>query len=181
MMALGRIFDRDPRCHGVYRLLQLAESHIGIFSKASLEKRKRRQGGTVDTWINDFMRDVYVPTSQDFRRLRKYVDEKRVGYGKYRTLRDKHFAHKERVSATGLFANTSVRELQQLLVFLSRLQDALWDLFHNGLKPSLRKARYSTKEIVRIPEGQHRRSADQEWITQEVKKFLNSLVQVSCK
>ncbi len=50
------------------------------------------------------------------------------------------FAHKE-VSdiqeANELLAKTSVDELKELFAFLSALYTALWEQFHNGLKPSL--------------------------------------------
>jgi len=42
LIVIGRIFDKDSRTHGIRRLLNLAANHPEIFSKAALEKRKRR-------------------------------------------------------------------------------------------------------------------------------------------
>jgi len=178
LIALGRIFDNDRRSHRVYRLLELAEANPEIFSKGSLDKRKRNQSADSGEWIGDYMRDVYLPTARDFKRLRRYLDARRSTYdNNYKDLRDKFFSHKDRVDVTGFFAHTNIRELEQLLVFFGRLHDGLWELFQNGRKPNLRLVRYSTKSILKLPARLHRNSADQEWITHETKKFLNGLVE----
>lgn len=170
LIALGRIFDKDSRSHGVFRLLRLAEEHRHIFLKAALEKRKRPQAGKC---TEEFMRTVYVPSARDFARLRRYMDKQRAIYdGQYKILRDKFYAHKERTDVTAAFANVSIPTLERLLVFLQQLDEALWDLFHNGRKPMLRPARRSAKRIVKLPPSQYRNRAEQEWITRETKRFL---------
>jgi hypothetical protein len=173
MIVLGRIFEMNPRSHGVHRLLHLAETHLDIFSKAALEKRKRLHAGE---WTQDFMRDAYVPTPRDFKGLQRYADRQRTIYkNKYKVLRDRFFAHRDRADVTGFFAKTSIPELEQLLRFLSRLHDALWELFTNGRKPNLRPARYSARQILKLPQRLHRNSAESEWITRETEKLLKYL------
>jgi hypothetical protein len=173
IIVLGRIFDRDSRAHGVKRLLNLATKHPEIFSKAALEERKLPHAGKNTA---GFMRTVYVPKKRDFKRLQKYADKHRAVYnGYYLDLRNKFFAHRERVDMTVTFANASTLRLERLLAFLDQLQDALWHLFENGRKPVLRPARYSGKRILKspLPKGLHRNQAAQEWITRETAKFLN--------
>jgi len=172
IIVLGRIFDRDSRTHGIKRLLNLATKHPEIFSKAALERRKLPHAGKHTA---EFMRTVYVPKIRDFKRLREYTDKHRATYnGYYLDLRNKFFAHRERVDMTVAFANASIPRLERLLVFLDQLQDALWHLFENGRKPVLRPARYSGKRILKspLPKGLHRNQAAQEWITRETEKFL---------
>ena len=76
---------------------------------------------------------------------------------------------------TVAFANASIPRLERLLAFLDQVQDALWQLFENGRKPALRRARYSGKRILKLPlpKGLHRNQAAQEWITRETAKFIN--------
>jgi len=172
IIVLGRIFDRDSRTHGIKRLLNLATKHPEIFSKAALERRKLPHAGKHTA---EFMRTVYVPKIRDFKRLREYTDKHRATYnGYYLDLRNKFFAHRERVDMTVAFANASIPRLERLLAFLDQLQDALWHLFENGLKPVLRPARYSGRRILKspLPKGLHRNQAAQEWITRETEKFL---------
>ena len=172
IIVLGRIFDRDSRTHGIKRLLNLATRHPDIFSKAALEKRKLPHAGKHTA---EFMRTVYIPKKRDFERLQKYADKQRAIYNRYYLdLRNKFFAHRERVDTTVVFANASIPRLERLLAFLDQLQDALWHLFENGRKPVLRPVRYSGKRILEspLPKGLHRNQAAQEWITRETEKFL---------
>lgn len=174
LIAVGRIFDNDARSHGVLRLLRLGEEHRHIFSKDAIEKRRCSQGGE---WTEEFMRGVYVPSARDFARLRRYVEKQRAIYeGQYKILRDKVYAHKERKDMTAAFASASIPALERLLVFLQQLHEALWDLFHNGRKPTLRPARRSARRIVKLPVGLYRNRAEQEWITRETKRFLEYVV-----
>ena len=74
-----------------------------------------------------------------------------------------------------LFANTNIRELQQLLVFLSRLHEALWQLFFNGNKPTLRPTRYSVKQMRAQPSPQPKQAKLQERLVHETERMLKSL------
>lgn len=172
IISLGRIFDRDSRAHTLNRLLQIATQNPSIFSKGALEKRKLPQAGKHTA---DFMRTAYIPKERDFQRLQKYADKQRTIYNaRYLDLRNKLFAHRERVDLTTAFANANIRRLGRLLVFLDQLQYALWQLFMNGRKPVLRPARHSGQQILKspLPNGLLRSQDAQEWITRETQTFL---------
>jgi hypothetical protein len=171
------VFDQQSK-HNVDRLLKIAQSNMVIFSKEALAGRKRRGSANADEWLDEYLRDVYVPNADDFRRLRRHVAQRRRVYeDSYRALRHQIFAHKE-ISAEedvqALFAKTNVRELQQLLIFLRRFHEALWQLYHNGRKPTLRPARYSVKRIREQPSPKHRDRALQERLTHEIEAFLRT-------
>jgi hypothetical protein len=172
IIVLGRIFDRASRAHTLNRLLQLATQNPSIFSKGALEKRKLPHAGKHTA---EFMRTAYIPKKRDFQRLQRYADKERAIYNAhYVDLRNKFFAHRERVDLTASFANANIRRLGRLLVFLDQLQDALWQLFMNGRKPALRPARHSGQRILKspLPKGLHRSQDTQEWITREIERFL---------
>ena len=174
-ITLGRIFDQGSR-HNVDRVLRIAQKHPEIFSKSALAVRKQGNASTPPEWLPEYLREVYVPTAADFRRLRAYVHKRRKTYeAKYRDLRHKVFAHKELTdpaAVTALFAKTNVRELQRLLIFLSSLHEALWQLLFNGRKPVLRPRRYSLKRMRDLPSPAERREGVQERITHQAEQFL---------
>ena len=178
-ISLGRIFDQKST-HNLDRLLGIAQQNPGIFSKAELADRKRRGSANADDWLDEYLRDVYVPTCDDFRRLRKYVARRRKIYeSNYRDLRHKVFAHNvcsDTKEVEALFAKTKVRELQQLLTFLSRLREALWDLLHNGRKPTIRPVRYSVKRMLKLSSPRKGGGGVQERLTHEIIEFFKSLV-----
>lgn len=181
-IALGRVFDQKSK-HNLDRLLGIAQGNPGIFSKAALAARKQGNSPTPPEWLAEYLRDVYVPTAADFRRLRTHVRKHRKIYAsKYSDLRHKFFAHKElsaRSDIDALFGKTNVRELQRMLVFLSALYEALWQLFVNGRKPVLRPQRYSVKRIRNNPSPSWRSGAVQEHITREVDQFLRNAAGVA--
>jgi len=178
-IALGRVFDQQSK-HNVDRLLKIAQSNMTIFSKRALAGRKRRASPDADEWLDEYLRDVYVPNADDFRRLRRHVAKRRRIYeDNYRAPRHQVFAHKEisaKEDVQALFGKTNVRELQQLMIFLRRLHESLWQLYNNGRKPTLQPARYSVKRIREQPSSEHRGRALQERLTHEIEVFLRAAV-----
>jgi hypothetical protein len=175
-VALGRIFDPDPKNHSVTRLLSLAHGNLEIFSKDALADRKRKLSENADEWLTDYLKNVYVPKAGDFRRLKRQVSLRRKTYeDKYRPLRHKLYAHRGAMSAeqvSQLFARTNLRELRQLLVFLGRLYQALWQLYFNGHKIALRPARFSVRRMLEQPSPNANSGQLQERLVHETKLFL---------
>ena len=179
LVTLGRMFDPDPANHSVTRLLSIAHGNLGIFSKEALAERKRELSANADQWLEEYLKAVYVPTGNEFRLLKRYVAVRRRIYEEnYRPLRHKLFAHRsaaDRTEIAALFAKTNIRELQQLLVFLRRLHEALWQLFNNGNKPTLRPARYSVNRMREQPSPGRRQLELQEQLTHETEQLVRRL------
>jgi hypothetical protein len=159
-IALGRVFDQKSP-HNLDRLLGIAQKNPHIFSKKALGRRRQGANPNPPEWLDDFLRSVYEPTPEDFRKLRDYVKKWRTVYeNNYRDIRRKVCAHKEvsdHEETHALFAKTNIGELQDLFSFLMSLYQSLWQLFFNGRKPDLCAP---TGETV------------QDRITQEAKQFL---------
>lgn len=181
LVTMGRLFDPKPENHSVTRLLTIAHGNLDIFSKDALAVRKRELSANADEWLPEYLSGVYVPTGEDFRRLKRYVAIRRRTYeANYGPLRHQLFAHRSASAQTNvdaLFAKTNIRELQQLLTFLRRLHEALWQLFFNGYKPTLRPARYSVKRMREQPSPEPGRAQLQERLALEVEQLLRSLAE----
>ena len=179
MIALGRIFDQERETHNIDRVIRIAQTNMHLFSHESLKERKRRSSSNAEEWIDEYMTNVYVPTIEDFRRLRRHVSARRRVYEEtYRPIRHKVFAHKMTISQSQvqeLFANAKIRELQQLLIFLRRLHLALQELYLNGAKPILRPARFSSAQMRVAPSPYIRGATLQERIVRETEAVLKSL------
>ncbi len=181
-IALGRVFDQNST-HNLDRLLRIAQDNPSIFAKATIGARKQGGNPNPPTWLAERLRDMYVPTPADFRRLRAHVRKHRKVYeANYRDLRHKLFAHREvslRADIEALFAKTNIRELQKMLAFLGSLYEALWQLFSNGRKPVLRPRRYSVRHMRHSPSPPWRTSAVQERIVHEAERFFRSVAGVA--
>jgi hypothetical protein len=182
LVALGRVFDPNPKNFSVAMLLATAHANLEIFSKTALADRKRKQSANADDWLPEYLKTVYEPTTEDFRRLKNHVQVRRKTYEeKYRPIRHKVFAHRgvfTREEVNDLFANTNLQELRQLLIFLRRLHETLWQLYFNGHKPLLRPARYSVQNMLDSPSPNPKWSTLQERLVHEVHGFLQRHAQV---
>lgn len=160
-ISLGRIFDQKSN-HNVDRLIRKAQNYPHIFSKPALGKRKKKGSPNADEWLPD-----------DFRRIRKHVKKYRKIYEQnYKDIRRKIFAHKElsdKSSINELYKKTQIGELQKIFIFLNKLYEAFWELYHNGRKPVLRPMRHS---VVSITEKRR-----QEWESRGVHENIVSETQ----
>ena len=181
-VALGRIFDPDQNNYSVTRLLALGHANLDIFSKEALAERKRKLSSNADEWLPEYLKDVYLPKNEDFRRLKKHVAKRRKIYEQnYRPIRHMVIAHRAvttRAEVSELFANTNLRELRQLLVFLGRLYEALWQLYFNGHKPMLRPARFSVNRMLEQPSPSKKSGKVQERLVNETSDFFKNQAQM---
>ncbi|TAK90762.1 MAG: hypothetical protein EPO06_07600 [Burkholderiaceae bacterium] len=151
-ISLGRIFDKDPRNHCINRLLREATQNPQIFSRVALASRKRQQSPGA-LWIRSYAKEAYLPTANDFRRLSRYVANKRKVYERaYENIRHQVFAHggassKEKKDA--LFNGTQLGELQRLVLSLRAFHQAMWQLYFNGNKPMIKIGKYSINSMSR--------------------------------
>ena len=148
-MSLGRAFDRKRGSHGIDSLLRATRTNSGIFIKPAFRARRLRENASAHKWIDEYVSGIHEPTERDFRRLECIVAKYREQYERvYRVIRHKIYAHRSKgVEMEDLFQNTKIRDLERLFVFLNRLHEAMWQLFHNGRKPNLRFMRSSVQGI----------------------------------
>lgn len=150
IVAVGRIFDPNPPHHTVDTLLWFAEQHLQIFSKDALATRKRR-AGVADRHVPDILQRAHVPNAADFHRLgRRLRGHRRTYQSQFKDIRHLHLAHTvviDSADLSAMYGKTRRRDLERLIVFLTQLHDALWHLFHNGLRPTLRRMPWSSRAL----------------------------------
>jgi hypothetical protein len=172
-VALGRVFDQNSR-YNIDRLLAIGAGNLSLFSKPNLARRKREEGlSTSDAAA--YVSTAYEPTYKDFRGLRKKVAERRRIYEtRYRSIRDKIFAHKELShpdDTSALFKKTNIKELKEIFGFLHSVHDSLWELLFNGREPALRIVDFV---LPPAPKISGRSQKPGEIIAREITKFLSA-------
>jgi AbiU2 len=173
-IALGRIFDPGSP-HNLARLMKTATEGRAIFSREALAARKRAEGlsaDDADRFVSDAF-DVFEPSVDDFKSLSKQIEEKREIYNaRYRKVRNKVFAHNEVADigkANALLKGTTVDEMKALFAFLDALDNALFDLLHNGRKLTLALRPF----VLPPPKTVHGRPGEK--IYQEVNAILQQI------
>jgi len=181
LIALGRVFDNGSP-HNVAVLMRTMQANRAVFSRKALRIRKQPIFANDPAGLTTYMKDVAAPHRGDFRRIANQVRRWRAAYERvYKTLRDKIFAHLEltdRAQIDQLFSKTNIRELEKMTTFLTRLQDAFWETFHNGRRLAVRPTRHAVGRILERPKGAHTvKSIHEEVVghTRQVLLSLNSL------
>jgi hypothetical protein len=151
-IALGRLFDRDKKSHGLDKLLRIATIERQIFSPSALARRKAQESPGAN-WINSYAASAHVPTAKDFARVRRHIASKRRIYIKnYAPIRNRVFAHSalgslQKVDA--LFSRTNLGELQRLVLSVCEIHDVFWQLYFNGHLYKPRRPVFTTKALLR--------------------------------
>lgn len=136
-IVLGRLFDTDGDAFSVHAFLRTCIENIGQFNKDALRKRKLAvSGGVVPEWLDEYMESVYVPEEKDFQIMRGELSKRQKQYeAVYRPIRNMVVAHKDAATlenVEALFGKTDVTEIEALLCFLHQIQEAVFQLLHNG-------------------------------------------------
>jgi hypothetical protein len=151
-MSLGRIFDTGADCHTIDKFIASCIAHPEHFQYEALKKRKQSQNDS-ENWLDDFMKETYQPTISDFEAIEKEISVHRTKFNQtYKKIRHYVFAHnipnKPNSSSAELFEKTKIADIEEMLYFLHNLQDVIWRLFYNGIKPDLGNIKYSNKEEI---------------------------------
>ena len=121
-----------------------------------------------------------MPTSDDFRKLKKYIQSQKKTYQEvYAPIRH-HFGHRiyiKNEEIQVLFNKVKIKDIEKFYVRLYGVHEALWQLYHNGRGPLLpiREKKYSTKNILKSRYKQHEQRPANVQFVEEVKIALKLL------
>lgn len=140
LITVTRLFDTTDKAKTIPRLVTAVANNLQLFDEPSLRRRKANGGNP--PWLDDFMKDAWLPTSSgDFRSLQVALKPhtKRINTI-YRPIRNNVLAHRimdDIEAAHALFPQTNRKELGETLIFLRDLKQVIWDLYYNGKQPIL--------------------------------------------
>jgi hypothetical protein len=151
-ITLSRIFDSGKDVHSIHKLLAATVAHPEFFSKDALAIRKWDEGDEPE-WLANYLSNAFEPTTSDLRALKKALSPIRSKYAlAYHDIRNYVFAHKvlkEQQQITTLFGNTKIGDVDEILYSLHDLTEAIWQLFHNGIKPELGVCSYDYRNRIK--------------------------------
>ena len=150
MVTIGRIFDRDKRSFSIHRLLDQVVAYPDRFSKSALAERKRRQPGFQKEWIDEYVKEAWVPSAAELHRFRDALAPSRAKYDEiYKHLRHKAIAHSDmdRDAIKALIDRSRYDDVEDILSVLNDLLNCLHDLWYNGrcLEPGVRIRDYGSR------------------------------------
>jgi len=126
------------------------------------------------------MAQVYVPTPDDFRALRRAVNEHRKVYqAQFDAIRDQYIAHREVTdpeAVANLFGKAQLRPLEALLLGLEALHTTLQDLYQNGTRPEIRLRAVDLQAILEMPTERMPRQHAPEMAVYDVRRSIAFIV-----
>jgi hypothetical protein len=136
-ITLGRLFDTDGDSFSVHAFLRACIDNIDQFSKDALRTRKMKdQNGHEPPWLNQYIKDAYVPLKKDFLILRGETSKKQKLYEDiYRPIRNQIIAHKDKLTIDNideLFSKTKTEQIEDILQFLYQIEMVVFNLLANG-------------------------------------------------
>ena len=136
-IVLGRLFDTDGDAFSVHAFLRSCIENVDQFSKERLRQRKlENSSGAEPEWLEDYVRDAYVPVEKDFQMMRGALTKRQKRYEEvYRPIRNTVVAHKDAATMNNvdtLFGKTDVAEIEEFLWFLHQVQETVFQLMYNG-------------------------------------------------
>ncbi len=178
-ISLGRVFDAN-NLHGPVALARMLRAAQALFSRASLEARKRPVFGDKVNELQEYLDGTNIPAEREFRRFerlaRGYTEQ--FNSTAYRELRSKVFAHKvytRNEQVTELFSQTNIDDLQRMVSFLYRFHTAVREAYDNGTCLRLSRARRSVHEMLENPRGHALVKPVAEEITESTRRVLGSI------
>lgn len=151
IITIGRVFDKDRRSHSIQKLLAEMAAHPEYFSKRALEQRKRALAGGGDvSWLPDYLRDVWEPSTVDLESLRNGINSTIAKYDQvYQPIRNKMFAHRDiAVDTVALLGKSLIDDVEKILYTVQDTLEAVWQLYMNGRAPSLGIRKYEDEDRI---------------------------------
>ena len=185
ILTAAKIFGpRRTNPHNIDYVFQVVrDTRAAVFSKDALEARKRHGSANADEWIVDYMKRVHFPTARDVNRLHELSKRHRRTYEtQYADVRNLHVAHNVLVDANArwaMFQKTRIRDFEKLIVFLNQLHDVLWNMYHNGSRPTLRPMPYSVRSLVAKKLKDLRENPNHEHIVAETRMCMSLITQAA--
>lgn len=141
-MALSRLFDGGTDTHTIDKFMAHTVAHPEFFSREAVDARRMKEaGGIRPDYLDEYVRRVWVPGSDDLRDIARTIRPYRK---KWRTdyvpIRDQIFAHSiviDRQGVSDLFSRTLIADLEDILQGLYNLLEIMNELWINGRHPNL--------------------------------------------
>lgn len=155
-IAFGRIFDRRRDTFSVQDLVEATMEHPGFFSRDQLRARKRRDAqvaGKDPEWLLGYLASSWEPTRSDLACLESALSPHVSKFEQiYQHIRHAYFAHRGRAAeevVSGLFSQTRIGDVEEILRFLYTLIDSIQEMASNGTRLDLGNTGAYERQVAR--------------------------------
>ncbi len=151
-IALGRLYDDSNDSFSFHSFMKTCRDNIKEFSRDNFEKRTQNEYSERPEWLDERLRTAYFAETGDLDKLAKLAKPyNNKMKGLYKEIRSKIFAHAIHTDETviaNLFQETNLEEIENALKTLWSVYGQIWQMYHNGQKPTYNIEEYHYKDEV---------------------------------
>ena len=151
-IALGRLYDDSNDTFSFAKFIRTCRENINEFGKDDLESRRLKGSAVRPPWLDGFLANAHFATIEDIDVLAKLTRPfNKKMKGLYEEIRNKVFAHAvhtDEAVISNLFKGTNFEEIENALIALWSVYSQIWQMYENGLKPTLLINAYPYKDEV---------------------------------
>lgn len=151
-IGIRRLYESKPGTFNFQKFIDKCLANLTSFSPDALRRRKCEASANADEWIEEYMKDVYEPSADDFRSLAKLVrNNSKNMKGAYTQAASKiyaHAIHMDYASMAAISDKLNFDEIEQALTSIWHAYEQVWQMFENGRRPSFSIANYPYAQEV---------------------------------
>ena len=151
-VRIRRLYESKNDTFNFQKFIRLCLDNVNDFSISSLRDRKVAGSNNSEEWIDEYMKDVYEATLDDFKTLSRIVRESsKKMKGEYTDAASKIFVHAVHIDAATIKTITSKFELDEIetaLLSIWHCYEQIWQMYENGRAPIFKVGRYRYEQEV---------------------------------
>ena len=151
-IGIRRLYESKPGTFNFQQFIDECIKNLVSFSPDALRQRKCEGSRNADEWIDDYMKNVYEPSADDFKALAKLVRENSKNMkGTYTQAANKIYAHAIHMDYALMAAisdKLNFDEIEKAITSIWHAYEQVWQMFENGRKPLLTIADYPYAQEV---------------------------------
>ncbi len=151
-VGIRRLYEGKYDTFNFHTFMFHCIKNVDLFSKESLRERKMAASANADEWIDDYMKDVYEPTEEDFKKLARGVrNNSKKMKGIYTEAASKiyaHAVHMDHATIASITNKLSFEEIEAALLSIWHTYDQIWQMYENGREPQFDIGSYPYEQEV---------------------------------
>lgn len=138
-IGIRRLYENESGTFNVQTFINRCRDNVTQFSKNSLKRRKLSSGNNAKDWIDDYMLEIYEPSSDNFHRLSALIRQNSKNIKKlYVPAASKVYAHAvytKYEDINSALSGLDFDEIEMALTSVWHVYNQIWQLYENGREP----------------------------------------------
>ena len=151
-IGIRRLYEGKSDTFNFNNFISECIDNIEEYTKESLRERKIQGSSNANEWIDNYMKEAYEPTVDDFKGMARLVrDNSKKMRGIYTNAASRiyvHAIHMDHTSITEITDQLKFDEIEEALLSIWHCYEQVWQMYENGREPIFNIGRYPYEQEV---------------------------------